>query len=388
VIHSAASQPIEVSQVTTRGDRAAFLRLPWKVYAGDPAWVPPLLIERAAFIDPKKHPFYLHGAAALFLARRRGEVVGRIMASDDPRYNAQHKANAGCFGMFECVNDQAVAHALLEAAAGWLTSRGRTEIIGPIDYSTNYLVGLLTEGFGIPPMVWTPYNPPYYRELLESWGLAKATDLFAWWFPEASEIPARWKKLRERIAARSNVRIRSARVDDFDNEVRRTQTIWNDAWAGNWGAVAATDAEFAHLARQLKPLVDPHYILIAEVDGEPAGFILGVMDINQALRRINGRLTTFGLPIGLAKLLYHKSRLKTGRLIALGVVEKYRRRGLAEMLVLHVLEVGMIQRGGLAELSQTLEDNHLVNHFIESLGAKIYKRYRVYRKALALPAGD
>lgn len=376
------SAPITVSQVQSRADRDSFIRFPWKIYAGDPAWVPPLLIERAAFVDPKKHPFYLHGAAALFLARRGGEIVGRILASDDPRYNAQHGSNTGCFGMFECIDDRAVSHALLDAAASWLTARGRTEVIGPIDYSANYLIGLLIEGFQIPPMVLTPHNPPYYRDLLESWGLAKATDLFAWWFPEASEVPARWKKLRERIAARTNVRIRSARIDDFDNEVKRIQKIWNEAWEQNWGAVAATDAEFAYIAEELRPMVDENYVLIAEVDGEPAGFILGVLDINQVLKRLNGRLTTWGLPIGLAKLLYYKSRIKTGRLISLGVLEKYRRRGIAEMLVLHVLEVGMIQRGCTAELSQTLEDNHLVNRFIESLGAKIYKRYRVYRRDL------
>lgn len=383
-----SSSAVEVALVRSRSDRAGFLRFPWQVYAGDPSWVPPLLIERSDFIDPKKHPFLRHGAAALFLARRGGEIVGRIMASDDPRYNAQHGANTGCFGLFECHDDPAVAHALLDAAAAWLTSRGRCEIMGPIDYSTNYVVGLLIEGFQFRPMVWTPHNPPFYQPLLESWGLAKATDFFGWWFTETKQIPEQWKKLRERFMKRSNVRIRCADLADFDGEVRRIQHIWNGAWQKNWGCVAATDEEFRHFASELKPVLVPQFTVIAEVDGEPAGFILGVPDINEALHRINGRLTAFGLPIGLAKLLYYKSRIKSGRLVALGVLEKYRRRGIAEMLVLHIMEEGMIKQGYVAELSQTLEDNYLINHFLESLGAKVYKKYRVYRKALASPVAS
>lgn len=383
---TAAVLPIEISPVLSRSDRAEFLRFPWKIYAGDPVWVPPLLVERAAFIDPKKHPFYLHGAAALLLARRQGEIVGRIMASDDPHYNAQHGSNAGCFGLFECVNDPAVARALLDAAAGWLIARGRTELLGPIDYSTNYMMGLLIEGFEFPPRIGTPHHPSYYQPLLESCGLEKAADLFAWWFSETKVIPERWQKLRARLAKRTDVRIRRADLRDFDNEARRMQTIWNGAWQENWGAVTATEAEFQHIAAEAKPLLLPEYAFFAEADGEPAGFIIGVPDINEVLRKLNGRLTTFGLPIGLAKLLYYKSRVRNGRLIALGVLEKYRRRGIAEMLVLHIMEEGMI-KGGYhgVELSQTLEGNHLINHFLESLGARIYKRYRIYRKALAAP---
>ncbi len=139
--------PIEVSLVTTRKDRDAFIKFPWKIYKGDPAWVPPLLIERKEFLDRKKHPFYLHGDAALFLARSGDEIVGRIMASDDPNYNAVHQSNVGCFGLFESIDDSEVANALFRAAKDWLLGKGRDEVMGPIDYSTNYVCGLLVEGF-------------------------------------------------------------------------------------------------------------------------------------------------------------------------------------------------------------------------------------------------
>ncbi|HEV3004927.1 MAG TPA: N-acetyltransferase, partial [Pirellulales bacterium] len=161
---------VEVHEVRGRRSRDAFLRFPWRIYAHDPQWVPPLLIERKEFIDARKHPFLRHGATAQFLAIRRGEPVGRILVSDDPNYNAEHSSNVGCFGMFETVDDERISSALLDAAAGWLRARGRTELIGPIDYSTNYACGLLIDGFGTPPRVMMNHNPPYYSRLIEAWG--------------------------------------------------------------------------------------------------------------------------------------------------------------------------------------------------------------------------
>ncbi len=151
----------------SRADRNAFIRFPWRVYENDHAWVPPLIIERKAFFDRKSHPFYEHGDAALFLARQNGEVVGRIMASDDPNYNAIHDSNIGCFGQFECVDNDNVAAALFNAAEGWVRRKGRLEIMGPIDYSTNYVCGLLIDGFQYPPTILTAHNPTYYAELID-----------------------------------------------------------------------------------------------------------------------------------------------------------------------------------------------------------------------------
>ena len=184
---------IAVSEARGRRARDAFLRFPWRIYANDPQWVPPLLMERKEFIDAKKHPFLRHGAAAQFLAFRRGLPVGRVLVSDDPNYNAEHAANVGCFGMFETIDDEQVAAALLDAAADWLRARGRTQILGPIDYSTNYACGLLIEGFTTPPRIMMNHNPPYYARLLEAWGLAKAKDLYSWWFDDAFDILATWK---------------------------------------------------------------------------------------------------------------------------------------------------------------------------------------------------
>ena len=373
---------IEISEVRSRVERNAFIRFPWRIYRGDPAWVPPLIIERKTFIDRNRHPFYQHGDAALFLARKNGRVVGRIMASDDPNYNELHQSNAGCFGLFESTNDHDVAAALFERAASWLREKGRTEIMGPIDYSTNYVCGLLIDGFQFPPTVLTAHNPPYYRELIESCGFTKAKDWYAWWFADPAKAVMHLRRLAERFKGRCPVTIRSANFKNLRDESRRLRQIYNQAWEKNWGFVPFTEAEIQFMTEELKPLLVPEFAWIAEMGGEPVGFTLCLPDINVVLRQLNGRLTRFGLPIGLMKLLFYKGRARRGRLIALGVIEKYRRAGIAEMLVLRVMEETMVKRGITGELSMTLEDNFMINRFLEAIGADRYKTYRIYRKQL------
>ncbi|PYL40446.1 MAG: N-acetyltransferase [Verrucomicrobia bacterium] len=374
---------IEISEVISRRERNAFIKFPWRIYVNDPAWVPPLIIERKAFLDRKRHPFYRHGDAALFLARKNRKIAGRIMASDDPNYNALHQSNVGCFGLFECIDNRDVAAALFERAENWLRERGRTEIMGPIDYSTNYICALLIDGFQFPPTILTAHNPPYYKDLIESCGFTKAKDWYAWWFADPARAAARLRPLGERFRKRLAVTIRAGNLKNIREESRRLRKIYNQAWKNNWGFVPFTEAEIEFMTQELSQLIIPEFTLIAEVGDEPAGFILCVPDINVALRHINGRLTTFGFPIGLLKLLYYKSRIRTARLIALGVIEKYRRAGIAEMLVLRIVEDAMIKHGFTGELSLTLEDNFMINRFLEAIGAHRYKTYRIYSKSIA-----
>jgi ribosomal protein S18 acetylase RimI-like enzyme len=372
---------IEVTQVRGRKERDLFIKFPWRIYRSDPAWVPPLIIERKAFLDHERHPFYKHGGAALFLARRSGQIVGRIMASDDPNYNALHQSNVGCFGLFESVDDFAAATALFAVVSDWLRARGRDELLGPIDYSTNYVCGLLIDGFEHPPTILTAHNPPYYARLIESCGFTKAKDWYAWWFSKYPEPAERLRKIAKARAGKLGVTIRPVNLRELKAESERLRRTYNQAWEKNWGFVPFTEAEFEHLAREMKPLIVPQGTLIAEVGHEPVGFVIAVPDINVALRHINGRLTWFGVPIGLVKLLYYKTKIRTGRLVALGVVEKYRRVGIAEMLVLQLMDEAF-KRGFTGELSMTLEDNVLINRFIESLGADRYKTYRIYSRRL------
>ncbi len=374
---------IKISEVNTRRDRDAFIKFQWRIYANDPVWVPPLIIERKTFLNRKRHPFYRHGDAALFLARQNGEIVGRIMASDDPNYNSLHQSNVGCFGLFECIDDRNVAAALFEAAVNWLRKKGRTEMMGPIDYSTNYVCGLLIDGFQFAPTILTAHNPPYYRELIEGCGFTKAKDWYAWWFADPAKAVTHLRRFAERVRRRWPVTIRSANLKNIREESRRLRQIYNQAWEKNWGFVPFTEAEFEFMTREMKPLLVPEFAWIAEMGNEPIGFTLCVPDINVALRHLNGRLTRFGFPIGLIKLLFYKRRIRKGRLIALGVIEKYRRAGVAEMLVLRVMEETMIKRGITGELSMTLEDNFMINRFLEAIGATKYKTYRIFKRILA-----
>ncbi len=374
---------VAVDEVTTRKERREFVDLPWSIYRDDPNWVPPLKREVHAFIDRRRHPFYLHGDAAQFIARRSGEVVGRIMVSDDPYYNAQHGTNLGCFGMFESIDDTNVARRLLDRAADWLRARGRTEVMGPIDYSTNYPSGLLIDGFDTPPRIMMNHHPAYYQALLEGWGLDKEKDLYAWWFEDPHDIISAWHKRAARIAARYGVTVRPARFDQFDQEIDVFKRLYNDTWEDHWGMVRMSDAEFEHLAHSLKQIGIPELMLVAEVNGDPVGVSISLPDINEALAPLNGKLTNCGIPIGLIKLLRNLRKIRSARMAVLGVLEGFRRRGVSELLILQTLDHGknVLKYTG-AELSWTLEDNDMVNRTIERVGAERYKTYRVFGRSL------
>ncbi|WNG37020.1 N-acetyltransferase [Archangium minus] len=373
---------VEVTPVRTSADRTAFIRFVYSIYQGDPNFVPHLEMERRDFMDPRKHPFFEFGEVEFFLARRGKEVVGRIAAVNNPRYNEFHGSNVGFFGLFECVNDAGVARALFEAAAAWLRAKGFVSVIGPMSYSTNGEVGMLIDGFNTPPAIMTTYNPTWYPALVEANGFTKAKDLYAWELSASTPPPEKVARIAEKIRQREGVTVRPVNMKDFDAEVARVKAMYNMAWDKNWGFVPMTEREFDHLARDLKQMVRPELALIAEVKGEPVGFGLTIPDANEAIKAANGRLTTFGLPIGLAKLLLASRRIRRLRLVLLGTVEGYRRRGLDAILYLDTLnkarELGY--EGG--EISWTLEDNHLVNRAIESMGGKRSKQYRVYEKPL------
>lgn len=381
---STGGEPVEVLPVRSRADRRDFLRLPWLTQRADPAWIPPLLVERAAFVD-RGHPFLRHGGAVLLLARRSGEPAGRLLVSADGRYDAAHGERAAFFGMFECVDDDRVAHALLDAAAAWARARGRTRLVGPIDYAIHYQSGLLVRGFEHPPRLMTNHNPPWYPPLLESWGLSRRLDLHAWRL-RVADRPAlleRWRAVAIRLAARSGVTVRPARLADYDAELGRLRAVYNEAWQGTWGFVPMSDGEFAALARDLRPLVVPELLLLAEARGEPVGFALTLPDLNEAARPLDGRLTTLGLPVGLARLLWRLRRVKAVRLLTLGVRPRWRRRGVAEALILRTWDAALARGLVEAELGWTAEDNPLIEEPIRRLGAEPYKTWRIYARDLA-----
>src|SRR5690242_8254622 len=294
---------VTITPVRSAADRTAFIRLPYWLYRGDPNFVPHLEMERRDFLDPRKHPWFELGKAELFLARRNGQVVGRIAALNDPRYNEFHQTKLGFFGLFECIDDAGVARALFEAAAAWVKAQGFPQMMGPMNFSTNYECGVLVEGFDSPPVIMLTYNPRYYVGLYEACGFTKAKDLWAWELSSSTPPPEKVVRIAEKMRQREGIVVRSVNLKDFEGEVRRLKEIYNAAWEKNWGFVPMTEREFDHLAREMKPMVVQDLLLIAEVKGEPVAFSMTLPDANIALKAAGGRLTTFGLPIGLAKLL-------------------------------------------------------------------------------------
>jgi GNAT superfamily N-acetyltransferase len=377
------SGPLQIREVLGARDVQTFIDVPYPIYADDPHWVPPLRMEVKEFLDRRKHPFYLHGAATQFLALRGSTPVGRILVADDPLYNQAQASNSGTFGMFECINDQPTANALFDAAAGWLRGRGRSEILGPIDYSINYPCGLLVDGFDTPPRVMMNHHRPYYAGLLQSWGLSKAIDLYAWWFTDPYNMVAKWRARAERLAQRGKIVVRPFRKSDFAAEVERCREVYNTSMNDLWGFVKLTEAEFDHLAARLSRLVPPELVLLAEVEGRPVGFSITLPDINEAIRPLNGRLLNFGLPINLLRLAYRARHIKTARMAVLDILPGYRRRGIAELLILRTLDYGKNVVGYTgAELSWTQENNELINRTVEAVGGRRYKTYRIYQKTL------
>jgi GNAT superfamily N-acetyltransferase len=359
----------------------AFAELSWQLNAGDPNWVPPLRVSLAPLLSGK-HPFHQHAEVAFFLAERSGKAVGRIAAVVNRRYNEFHGDKIGFFGLFECVDDQAVADALLDAASAWLKERGMEVMRGPFNLSTNdELVspGFLIDGFDTPPTFMMGHNPPYYGALMEGAGLTKAKDLVAYWLPH-NNPPETLVKGVERAARREGWRIRSVELKHFKAEIARIQEIYNSAWARNWGFVPFTDAEFEKMAKDFRPVVDPDLVVIAETTaGEPIGFLLVLPDLNRAIRHLpSGRL----FPFGLVKFLWHKRKIKVARLLTLGLKPAYQDLGIGAALYLRAFVVGRDKGYTSAEGSWILEDNHRMRRAMENIGAYVYKTYRVYEREL------
>jgi hypothetical protein len=373
---------VTVTPVAGKHDLDAFIKLPWRLYKGNPNWTPPLLRLQAELFSPKHNPFFEHADVQLFLARRGDQVVGRISGQIDHEHNRYHNERTGFFGFFESEDDPAVAAGLLDAAEEWLRHRAMERVRGPLNFSINGEVGFVVEGFDSPPQILMPYTQRYYLALVEALGYAKVQDLYAWrWgLQPVPEGPAR--SVRE-LRSRPEVTVRRANIRRFNQEVRTILDLFNEAWSENWGFVPATKAEAKQMAKDLRLIVDPSIVPFVEIDGKPAGVALAVPNLNEAIHDLDGRL----FPFGFLKLLWRLKvrRVKSGRMLLLGVKKEYRTRryaGLAYLLCDEIYRGGVERGYKWAEFGWTLEDNHLINALIRKTGCQQYKTYRIYEKAL------
>jgi GNAT superfamily N-acetyltransferase len=374
-----AAAGVSIEPVRSRSQLDRFIRCAWDIYAGDPVWVPPLIMDLKGVLSPK-HPFHRHADVELFTANRGARVVGRVAAIHNRAHTEFSEEPAGFFGLFECVDDLDVARALLSTAEDWLRERGLEIVRGPMNLSTNdelWSPGVLIDGFDTPPAVMMGHTPPYYARLIEACGYGKSKDLLAYWI-DRSRL-TRLERSANRLLSRSGVRMRPLNKRRLKEEVDIIQDIYNEAWEHNWGFVPMSAEEIQHLAKQLGPVVNPNLCAIAFIGEEPVAFALALPDFNQALKHVNGRL----LPFGILKLLWYKRRIDAARTLTLGVKREHRHKGLDALLILHLFREGAREGFLHGECSWILEDNTSMRHGLERLGARVYKTYRVFEKKLA-----
>jgi len=350
--------------------------LHWKIYHRDKNWVPPLISEQKSLFDTEKNPFFQHSEIQNFLAYHQDEIVGRISALVNHNHNEFHNEKTGFFGFYESTDDLDVAKALFFATENWLRDKKMVRMRGPMNPSTNDTCGLLIDSFNLPPVLMMTYNPPYYVELYKKVGLEKSRDLFAYYMDTSIPISDKIKRVADAVRKRHNVTIRSVNVKDFEGELRRVKEVYNDAWSRNWSFVPMTDAEFDHLAKELKPLLVPELAIFAMVNDEPAGFSLSLPDFNQALIKINGRL----FPFGFAKVLWHSRKIDMLRVVIMGVKKQYQKIGLDAVFYYETYTRGVQKGYHRGEFSWILDNNYPMRHSLENMGAVIYKTYRVYDK--------
>jgi len=369
---------ITVRPVASRKDEMRFIKFQWEPYRGNPYWVPPLIMDRKKLIDRAHNPFYKHAAMELFLAEREGKTVGRIGAIINDNHNKEHNENIGFFGFFECIDDQQVANALFDAARKWITARGATAIRGPASPSVNDDYGLLIDGFDKPPAILMVYNPPYYQTLIEKYGFRKAKDLYAYRVKEETVLVDKLVRVSEMIKKREGLVFRTIDMKNFHREVATIRELYNKGWERNWGEVPMTEEEFAYVAKDLKPIVDPELVIVAELRGRPVGFALSLPDLNMVFRKNkHGWL----IP-GLIRLLLFKRSINFVRIIILGVLPEYLNTGIGGVLFYETARRGIARGYNQGEASWVNEDNLMMNRGAAMMNGERWKTYRVFELPL------
>lgn len=384
-----AQGPVSIIPVKTKADKREFVELAFRLNRGDPAWVPPLKGEAFDLLTPGKNPWFEHGRAQLFLARRDGRTVGRISAHIDELALAQPAEQGmgpgtGNWGLLEA-EDENIAQALLARAEAWLRDQGMTRSLGPLSISIWDEPGLLVEGFDTPPTIMLGHNSALYCPWVESAGYRPVKTLLNYSVPIADGFPPIVNRIV--AAGEKNARIRIRKVDKrrFDAEARLIMGILNDAWSDNWGFVPLTDSEIAFVGKKLKALVFEDLIRVAELDGEPVAFMIVLPNINELLIDMDGSL----LPFGWARLLWwlRKPKSRTLRVPLMGVVKNLQNSRMASTLAFMMIE--FIRRDAVVEygseygdIGWVLDDNQGMIAVAKAIEATENRVYRIYDKPL------
>jgi GNAT superfamily N-acetyltransferase len=370
---------IRVVPVVAKRALRAFIRFPHRLYRDAPNWVPPLDADIKERLDVRRNPFFEHAEREAFLAFRDGEPVGRIVGVVDAHHNAFHGEKVVFFGMYESVDDAAVAKALLDAVAEWGRRRGMNVLRGPVNLSLNDECAFLLDGYDSPPAVMMPYNPRYYHGLMEACGLGKAKDLYAFHMDRGHRIEPRVQALLEKMkAAMPDLVVRTFEAGKWKEESEKIKAVYNNGWVKNWGFVPWTEKEMAAIVKKLKQIADFRVVVLAESKGRPVGFAFALPDYNQILIKLNGRL----FPFGLFRLLLGRKKIKGIRILVFGIVPELRNTGLSYLLYQKLEENAQNAGYEWAETSWQLEDNQAINRFVASIGGRVYKTYRIYEREI------
>lgn len=371
---------IEIVPVRTSAQKKIFIDYEWKANKGNQNWVSPLRIERNKLLDTNKNPFYSHSKIELFLGYRDNKLAGRIAALTNENHNKFQNDNIGFWGFLECADDQEVVNALFDHAAKWIKNEGKNSMVGPVNPSTNDECGILIEGFDTPPFLMMRHTQPFYPKLIEDAGLTKAKDLYAWFSgtKEANEnITDKMERVSRKVMEKYNITLRNISVKNLREEIKLVKEIYNDAWSNNWGFVPFTDAEIDYIANDLKDIADEDLLYFAERKGQPIGFSVTLPNINEVMAKIpDGKL----FPTGIFKLLFGIKKIKTVRVIILGVKKEFQPLGLGSIFYINTIRKAYEKGYTGGEMSWILEDNHAMNRAIEAFGSKLYKKYRMYKK--------
>jgi GNAT superfamily N-acetyltransferase len=374
----ASAGDLQIASVRGRSDLRAFVELPYRLHRGTP-WIPPLKLERYAYLSRTLNPFFKHGDAQLFLARRGGRVVGRISAQIDRAFNDYHGNRWGLFGFLEFEDDPEILRGLLAAAEGWLRERERDRMVGPMDFVMNEECGVLVEGFELEPMIRQPWTPPYYRERLEEAGLVKAMDVFHWGL-DISDREQRMLPILPELARtcreKHGIRIRPMSFRHLRRELDEFAKVYNAAWSRNWGFTPFGKHDLDDLAITWRLIYDRHWFMIAENDTETVAMAISVPDINQVYKKMRGRL----LPLGWWYYLRRKSIIDRCRVGFLGVLPEYQHTGVAAALYMEHFETAAVTPIKHGEAGWILETNRSMNRGLEAMGGRISKRCRIYER--------
>ena len=383
---SAVKTNITIQKVQTPSEIKRFLNLPYDLYRGQPAWAPPLRLERSEQLNPAKNPAARDLDRQLFLAVRDGQDIGRIAAFTNPDHDAQHDSETAFFGYFDAIDEPDVLESLLDTAQAWAAAKGRRRLVGPAQWGVNEEVGLLVDGFDDPNVLLMSYGRPYYQPAIEQAGFSKIIDMFAFQ-ADLNEGYPRPKMTRMMVdyAKRSDgITWRTLDAKDFDGEITQAMHIFNDAWSDNWGFLPFPDEAIQHLAKEMKPLIAPERFLMGSIDGELAAFLCLLPDLNELARGFDGKL----LPFNWAKLLYRlkTQKAKQARIPLMGLRKKFHntRKGLALIATLCEESFEAARQAGFThcELSWILEDNEGMISICKQASAKPYKTYRMYEKRI------